>query len=365
MFLNPIRQYKLRWLVFILLLWIVTGLLTSIYEYFFLANYPGVISEESMAGYSLTANTIAAGVWGFLGAILFGVLEMFVLTRFLERRPFYVIVTIKLALYGLLLVMLNLLVSYLFNVFFAGRGWLDQEVFNDVREFLFSPAFWHPMLPFLALVLLTLFLLQISQRFGQGDLGRLVRGKYFEPKEEDRFFMFLDMKDSTTIAEVLGHQKFFALLNDFFHDITDSILNAKGEIYQYVGDEVIISWTHENGVSDSNCVRCFFDIEDAISQQAPSYLKQYGMVPEFKSGVHFGTVTIGEIGRVKKSVTYSGDVLNTTSRIQYLCNEFSETLIVTSDILEMIEDMPFSSKDLGKVSLKGKQVETSIYAIRR
>jgi len=35
------------------------------------------------------------------------------------------------------------------------------------------------------------------------------------------------------------------------------------------------------------------------------------------------------------------------------------------DILEMIEDMPFSSKDLGKVSLKGKQVETSIYAIRR
>ena len=344
-------------------MWMTVGVLTALYEFFFLDNFPGVLSEPSMKEYNLVANIIAAAIWGFLGSIMFGVLELFVFTRFMERRPFYILVSTKILLYSVLLVILNLTVSYVFNVVFTGRSWFDLSVFSDVMDFFTGASFWHPMLPFLALVVVTLFVLQISQRFGQGDLERLVRGKYFNPKEEDRFFMFLDMKGSTNIAEALGHQKFFALLNDFFHDITDAILITEGEIYQYVGDEVIISWTREKGMRDANCLKCFFSVREAVYQQSDYYQSHYGLVPEFKAGVHFGTVTIGEIGRIKKSVTYSGDVLNTTSRIQYLCNEFGETLIVTKDILELLGDIPYQTRNLGEVELKGKSSLTPIFGI--
>ena len=49
---------------------------------------------------------------------------------------------------------------------------------------------------------------------------------------------------------------------------------------------------------------------------------QYGVVPEFKAGFHVGFATVGEIGVLKKIIAFSGDVLNTTSRIQSNCNKF-------------------------------------------
>ena len=67
--------------------------------------------------------------------------------------------------------------------------------------------------------------------------------------------MFLDLKGSTAIAEKIGNQQFFKLLSDFYSDITDMILQTKGEIYQYVGDEVIVSWTIPKGIEESNCPR--------------------------------------------------------------------------------------------------------------
>jgi len=70
--------------------------------------------------------------------------------------------------------------------------------------------------------------------------------------------MFLDIKSSTTIAERIKHKKYFELLNDFFNDVTDPIIYNKGEIYQYVGDEITVSWKLENGVDNFNCINCFF-----------------------------------------------------------------------------------------------------------
>ena len=52
--------------------------------------------------------------------------------------------------------------------------------------------------------------------------------------------MFLDMRSSTTIAEKLGHERFYALLNELFHEISQPVLQTKAEIYQYVGDEVVL-----------------------------------------------------------------------------------------------------------------------------
>ena len=50
-------------------------------------------------------------------------------------------------------------------------------------------------------------------------------------------------------------------------------------------------------------------------------LKNYGQITEFKVGIHYGKVTLEEIGVVKKDIVFSGDVLNTAARIQSMCNE--------------------------------------------
>ncbi|WP_296317914.1 adenylate/guanylate cyclase domain-containing protein, partial [Winogradskyella sp. UBA3174] len=110
--------------------------------------------------------------------------------------------------------------------------------------------------------------------------------------------------------------------NDLFADVTNTILNNEGEIYQYVGDEIVISWSMKKGVRKANCLNCFTQIQKKLVDLRPIYEKKYNVMPEFKAGIHYGSVMAGEVGVIKKDIIYSGDVLNTAARIQEQCNQY-------------------------------------------
>jgi adenylate cyclase len=69
--------------------------------------------------------------------------------------------------------------------------------------------------------------------------------------------MFLDIKSSTTIAEELDHKNFYSFVNDFYYDLSEPILKTSAQIYQYVGDEIVLSWKKKKGIKNSNCVKFF------------------------------------------------------------------------------------------------------------
>ena len=209
----------------------------------------------------------------------------------------------------------------------------------------------------------TIIFLHVNDKYGQGIFFRLLLGRYHKPREEERIFMFVDLKSSTTIAEELGHIKFFDLLNDFFRDITNSIIYAQGEIYQYVGDEIVISWSMKKGVNRANCVRCYYSMQEAIQRQADHYHEKYDLVPQFKAGLHCGTVTTGEIGVIKKDIVYSGDVLNTTARIEAVCNLYGVKLLISKYLLERLQLPPneYPIKHMGIIELRGKKRKIELY----
>src|SRR5262249_57420304 len=93
---------------------------------------------------------------------------------------------------------------------------------------------------------------------GFGTLKNLLTGRYVQPKREQRVFLLIDMKDSTGTAERLGPVLFHELLNDFFRDIADAALECEAEIYKYVGDEAILTWTSAEAVGDGACLVCPF-----------------------------------------------------------------------------------------------------------
>lgn len=71
--------------------------------------------------------------------------------------------------------------------------------------------------------------------------------------------MFLALKSSATIAETLGHHKYSQLIQDCFYDINDVVPKYDAEIYQYLVDEVVLSWPHKKGLANKNCVALFFN----------------------------------------------------------------------------------------------------------
>ncbi|MCG8309349.1 MAG: response regulator [Cytophagales bacterium] len=184
--------------------------------------------------------------------------------------------------------------------------------------------------------------------------------------EVERIFMFLDIRSSTTIAEELGHVQYFELLNDFFRDIAEPISKNKGQIYQYVGDEVVVSWPMEDGLSRANCLQCYFDIVDIMSSLTGKYTNKYSVNPSFKAGMHYGKVSTGTVGTLKKEIIYTGDVLNTASRIEGLCNKHKVDLLLSKDLVDMLPlNNEYLPRRIGEISLRGKSTEIMLFTVER
>ncbi len=209
----------------------------------------------------------------------------------------------------------------------------------------------------------------LSAKYQNNEIGNEQQpdDNYRKPfSEVERIFMFLDIRSSTTIAEELGHVQYFDLLNDFFRDIAEPISKNKGQIYQYVGDEVVISWPLEDGVSNANCIQCYFDIVDTMGKLNHKYQEKYDVSPSFKAGMHSGKVSTGTVGTLKREIIYTGDVLNTASRIEGLCNKHQVDLLLSKVLVDCLPlNNDFLPKKIGEISLRGKATEIMLFTIER
>ena len=142
------------------------------------------------------------------------------------------------------------------------------------------------------------------------------------------------------------------------------IIKYSGEIYQYVGDEIIVSWTLKKGLQNNNCIQCFFAMKEAIKKQAGKYKERFGVLPGFKAGFHVGKVTTGEIGVIKKDIIFTGDVLNTTARIQGLCNTYKVDILISDDLRKMLSpDKQCQIKSMGENELRGRDEKIDLFTI--
>jgi adenylate cyclase len=209
------------------------------------------------------------------------------------------------------------------------------------------------------------FLKQVSRKFGPGNLRRLLLGRYYHPRRENRIFLFLDLRGSTTHAERLGHQLYSSLIQDCFRDLAVA-LEHRAEVYQYVGDEAVLSWEASPGLEQLNCLRAFFRFQDQLRSRAPRYEELYGFVPEFKAGGNIGEVTGVEVGEIKREIAFHGDVLNAAARIQALCNEHGEKFLISDYLYRALTPSPdFTFKLIGTMQLRGRATPLDVYAVRR
>ena len=210
-----------------------------------------------------------------------------------------------------------------------------------------------------------ILLIQINRLLGKGNLAKLVTGKFHTPREELRVFMFLDLKGSTTIAEQLGHLKYSRFIQDCFHDLS-VVDHFRAAIYQYVGDEVVLTWKIELEDSLEDCIKAFYAYENRLLSRADYYEQEYGVQPIFKAGLHLGPVTVVEVGNLKREIAYHGDTINVAARIQEQCKTFERTLLISDKAYNRIMDMPnYSFENVGEFVLRGRKKSIQLFGVAR
>jgi adenylate cyclase len=212
-------------------------------------------------------------------------------------------------------------------------------------------------------MLLSLFYVEVSEHLGHSVLTNFITGKYHRPKSETRLFMFSDMKSSTHIAETLGHDTYFEFLASYYNDLSDAILRHKGEVYQYVGDEIVLTWPSTTARFVPLSLDCFYAMKADLERRRPFYLQQYGVYPDFKAAIHIGEVTTGEIGALKKDIFFTGDVLNTAARLQSECQTYGVDLLVSKAVVDAVPSAQYPFESLGSVQLKGKTQAVEVFLV--
>ncbi len=310
--------------------WLVIGGL------YILIRFSGTTNTTDWA----TSNSSLLTIW-IVGAVLISLFfqlgDYLAYIPIFRKKPYGFIISLRVIVVFFGLLLLSLLSRFM--AFFFGQIELSEVFPSYIQRLSEIPT----LIVFLYLIIMTAvvsFVRQMSFMMGTKVLFNLLIGKYRFPSEEERIFMFLDLKDSTTFAEKLGHIEFSRLIQDCFHDLTASAVKCEVEIYHYVGDEAILTWDLDKGFRNNNCIHIFDEFNKKLSERNQYYVKTYGFCPVFKAGVNMGAVTVAEIGDIKRDIAYLSEVLTTAASIQGACNELNEHLLVSQVVKEHLINDP-------------------------
>ncbi|MGB0524757.1 MAG: hypothetical protein ACPGJS_17420 [Flammeovirgaceae bacterium] len=232
-----IKDYCIGWTLSFLFLLIVRGVGTE---------------EKGLLKFDMPSSLLLALTIGPIVGIISGYTQIWMEERVYKHISLKKFLTLRL-IYAFLFISLLVLISYgVYQAYFGTT--------IDVFTFAFDTGSFANYFYVLVVDFFMAILRQVNLLLGNGKLIKLLQGKFYTPHEEERIFMFLDLQSSTQMAEQLGHIKYSMLIQDCFDDL-DIVMENEAEIYQYVGDEVVLTWELADGLRNQNCLNAYFNFK--------------------------------------------------------------------------------------------------------
>ncbi len=347
--LADISKFRLRRIAYIALFWMSIDLVVKSLDIDLRSNeiFHSLVIRESLV---------------FIMSLVMGYLFVYTLRNVFYKWSLIANFLAKTFILLIAALLMNFLVHFIENVVILKMMPADafKTFYTDMMDqqwLLKKTLYW------LVLFVITQLYLEINDKYSPGVFLDIMKGKYVNPRVEKRIVMFMDLKDSTPIAEKLGHEKYFLFIRDFIYHVSLALIEKNGIIYQYVGDEIVVSWTDSKN-NIKNCLSAVILARTNIQRQSEKFRRKFGIIPDFRVGMHVGDVTIGEIGVIKKDLAMSGDTMNTTARIRSACNELNEKFLGSKEFVTHSSLKDFQAISLGVVELKGKAAGVELFALK-
>ena len=356
---GAINKYRIKQVLVIALLWTIID--TSVYIYKFYRDHVNE-AEHPFDMHSTAVLLLRSGLI-FCICLAMAYLLTYQLKHLVRNLPLWFGLLVKTITLVAAAFLLNYILHFTY-IWLIEKEPLTTELGRNYYKQFQTSLFLSQMVRWLITFLFTIMVIEVNEKYSPGVFFDILAGRYLTPKNEKRTVMFVDLVDSTTIAEHLGHKKNFRFIRDFIYFISVALLENDGQIYQYVGDEVVVSWVVKKPNANRKCLQALLDCKRIIQRNKNYFKRQYGVVPEFRAGIHTGEVTIGEIGVIKKDLAMSGDTMNTAARLRSATSELDEKVIISKDFAAQTNLKNWNAVNLGLVDLKGKESAMELFALK-
>ncbi len=326
--MNARLERKLRALAVIVVAGTIAGLAVNIIQ-----------------GRTSSASTMVGTIYGLLLSVAIGGVELFVLDGpmrdWLTRLSFMVNLIVRSTIYAAIIMIIE--------------GFHLGEVIAGLPAETFSQNVWSSFISAAVISVLMNLGFGIANIIGPRAFLNFVSGRYHSPLEENRFVLFVDIAGSTGLAERLGGIAIHRFLDQTFRLLTLAVVDYRGEVLNYVGDEVIVTWPESGGAVDCRPLQCFVAMRDELSRASSQFEREFGATPRIRGSLHFGPVIVGEIGDVKRAIVFNGDVMNTAARLEELSRKVEGGFLASRAAMDRFNSVPpFAVRDLGRLPIRGR-----------
>lgn len=254
--------------------------------------------------------------------------------------PFTASLLLRSAVYAAVILAVQVAFIYL------GNGQFGPDTVRD---------FWNAAV-FAAIAAIAVnFVVEVGNLLGARTFSNFVTGRYHAPVEESRFVLFVDIVGSTGLAERLGGIGIHRFLDRTFRVLTESVVDYRGEVLDYVGDELIVTWPERAGAMEARPLQCFLAMRAALEAAGPRFEREFSAMPRVRGSLHYGSVIIGEIGDIKRAIVFNGDVMNTAARLEQLSREVDGGFLASAAAIARLEDaVPSLLRARGRVPIRGR-----------
>lgn len=181
--------------------------------------------------------------------------------------------------------------------------------------------------------------------------------------DKDLTVFFSDIRGFTTLSESMTPQELVNHLNLYLTAMTDAILEYKGTLDKYVGDEIMCFWGAP------------LPQEDHAIQACKSALRQLEILDELNVewppekrinigiGLNSGIMTVGNMGSLgRMNYTLMGDNVNLGARLEGTNKEYGTRIIMSEFTYGLVKDRVIS-RELDNIRVKGKNKPVTIYEL--
>lgn len=355
---SVVRKQELKMIILIALFWTAAD-----FFLFLIRKYSNVLPGKYSDSSINTAEAILLReVNVLLVSLVIGFILVSVLRKSLKHAPLWVNLVVKTMLLVIIAIIMNLFIYLSYEILIHNKSFIIAA-----RNFAANTSRIEWLLPkmveWVIFFLITFLALEINEKYSRGVFLDIMLGRYLQPREEQRIILFIDLSNSTPIAEKLGHKEYFEFIRDFIFCISAGIMEQDGRIYQYVGDE-IVAWWPSNQKNARKAVQSLITSRKILNSNTEIFKTRYDIVPGYKAGIHTGNIMVGQVGISKKELVMSGDTINTASRIRSACTDLNQKFLLSKEMSVLVAMKDWQTESIGTVDLKGKNTDIELFALK-
>ena len=186
-----------------------------------------------------------------------------------------------------------------------------------------------------------------------------------EPQQAEITALLTDLRNSTTIAELLGPAGMFRLLNQVFETQTRAILGEDGSMEHFLGDQFLSYWGAPNAQPDAadRAFRAALELISGMEELRKNLDPKLKSLFGYGVALHSGTALIGNKGSAQR-LDYGlvGDLINAAARVESLTKYYGVLFLITREAYARLSDPPMV-RVIDKAIVKGKSVPLELLEV--